>query len=289
MPVPVAQMATVAGYLLRQKLRGRSRYPLVLMLEPLYRCNLACAGCGKIQYPAQVLKSHLSVEECLRAADECPAPVVSIPGGEPLLHPEIDRIVEGLVARVGLRGHADISTRQYSKGMLQRLGLAQALLGAPELLVLDEPMSGLDPIGRREVRDLLVEERERGTSILLSSHIVPDVETLADSAVFLREGLLVGDIKLARETPAEYHVRVARLPGGAAAPGVLRHCQCSAELEGESPPTVAAPDPAALARLLELCSEERIDVLDVWTCRSNLEELFLRAMRSEESEENAAC
>ena len=69
------------------------------MLEPLYRCNLACAGCGKIQYPSQVLKSHLSVDECLRAADECPAPVVSIPGGEPLLHPEIDQIVAGLVER----------------------------------------------------------------------------------------------------------------------------------------------------------------------------------------------
>jgi len=92
-------MATVAGYLLRQKLSGRKRYPLVLMLEPLYRCNLACAGCGKIQYPSQVLKSHLSVDECLRAADECPAPVVSIPGGEPLLHPEIDQIVAGLVER----------------------------------------------------------------------------------------------------------------------------------------------------------------------------------------------
>lgn len=99
MSVPISQMATVAGYILRQKLAGRRRYPLVLMLEPLYRCNLACAGCGKIQYPANVLKSQLSVEECLRAVDECGAPIVSIPGGEPLLHPEIDRLVEGLVAR----------------------------------------------------------------------------------------------------------------------------------------------------------------------------------------------
>jgi hopanoid biosynthesis associated radical SAM protein HpnH len=92
-------MFTVASYVLKQKLLGNARYPLVLMLEPLYRCNLACAGCGKIQYPSQVLRSQLSVEECLRAVDECPAPVVSIPGGEPLLHPEIEEIVEGLVAR----------------------------------------------------------------------------------------------------------------------------------------------------------------------------------------------
>jgi hopanoid biosynthesis associated radical SAM protein HpnH len=99
MPVPISQMATVASYVLRQKLAGRARYPLVLMLEPLYRCNLACAGCGKIQYPSNVLKHQLSIEECLRAVDECGTPMVSIPGGEPLLHPEIDRLVAALVAR----------------------------------------------------------------------------------------------------------------------------------------------------------------------------------------------
>ena len=99
MPVPVSQMWTVATYVLKQRVKGRKRYPLVLMLEPLFRCNLACAGCGKIQYPAHVLKQNLSPEECFRAVDECGAPMVSIPGGEPLMHPQIAEIVEGLVAR----------------------------------------------------------------------------------------------------------------------------------------------------------------------------------------------
>ena len=80
MPVPVSQMWTVTSYVLRQKLAGRKQYPLVLMLEPLFRCNLACAGCGKIQYPAHILKTDLTPEECFRAVDECGAPMVSIPG-----------------------------------------------------------------------------------------------------------------------------------------------------------------------------------------------------------------
>jgi hopanoid biosynthesis associated radical SAM protein HpnH len=99
MGVPISQMWTVATYVLKQKIKGRKRYPLVLMLEPLFRCNLACAGCGKIQYPAHILKQNLSPEECFRAVDECGAPMVSIPGGEPLMHPQIAEIVEGLVAR----------------------------------------------------------------------------------------------------------------------------------------------------------------------------------------------
>ena len=99
MPVPVSQMWTVSSYVLKQKLAGRKQYPLVLMLEPLFRCNLACAGCGKIQYPAHILKKDLTPEECFRAVEECGAPMVSIPGGEPLMHPQIGEIIEGLVAR----------------------------------------------------------------------------------------------------------------------------------------------------------------------------------------------
>jgi hopanoid biosynthesis associated radical SAM protein HpnH len=89
----------VASYVLRKKLKGEKRYPLVLMLEPLFRCNLACAGCGKIQYPAHVLRKELSPEQCFQAVDECGAPIVSIPGGEPLMHSRIVEIVEGIVAR----------------------------------------------------------------------------------------------------------------------------------------------------------------------------------------------
>jgi hopanoid biosynthesis associated radical SAM protein HpnH len=99
MPIPVSQMWTVATYVLRQKLKGRKQYPLTLMLEPLFRCNLACAGCGKIQYPGHILKQHLTPEECFRAVDECGAPTVAIPGGEPLMHPQIDEIIAGIVAR----------------------------------------------------------------------------------------------------------------------------------------------------------------------------------------------
>jgi hopanoid biosynthesis associated radical SAM protein HpnH len=97
--IPLIQQVRVGAYIMKQRLKGVERYPLVLMLEPLYRCNLACAGCGKIDYPDEILNKRLSVEECLAAVDECGAPVVSIPGGEPLLHKEIHKIVEGIVAR----------------------------------------------------------------------------------------------------------------------------------------------------------------------------------------------
>jgi hopanoid biosynthesis associated radical SAM protein HpnH len=99
MAVPISQQYTVAKYVISQKLKGVKRYPLVLMLEPLFRCNLACAGCGKIQYPDHILDKRLTPEQCWAAAEECGAPMVSIPGGEPLIHPEIGQIVQGLVER----------------------------------------------------------------------------------------------------------------------------------------------------------------------------------------------
>ncbi|MBD2126450.1 adenosyl-hopene transferase HpnH [Microcoleus sp. ZQ-A2] len=99
MAIHLQQAFEVGKYLVTQRLKGRKRFPLVLMLEPLFRCNLACPGCGKIQHPTDILKQNLTPEQCFAAVEECGAPIVSIPGGEPLLHPQIDQIVKGLVDR----------------------------------------------------------------------------------------------------------------------------------------------------------------------------------------------
>ena len=99
MSVPIIQQFRVARYILGKKLRGEKRYPLVLMLEPLFQCNLACSGCGKIDYDEEILQKRMSVEDALNAVDECGAPMVSIPGGEPLIHKELPSIVEGIISR----------------------------------------------------------------------------------------------------------------------------------------------------------------------------------------------
>src|SRR5438132_14069930 len=109
MAVPIAQMFTVSKYVLTQKAKRVKRYPLVLMLEPLFRCNLACAGCGKIQYPDHVLDKRLTPEQCWAAAEECGAPIVSIPGGEPMIHPVSPVVVWMLVAHM-----RDIYIYKYS-------------------------------------------------------------------------------------------------------------------------------------------------------------------------------
>ena len=99
MAITLRQALAVGAYIFKQKLKGNKRYPLVLMLEPLFRCNLACVGCGKIQYPGDILKKNMPPEDAFRAAEECGAPVVVIAGGEPLMHPEIDVIAKGMIER----------------------------------------------------------------------------------------------------------------------------------------------------------------------------------------------
>jgi len=155
MSVPVSQMWAVASYVIRQRLKGRKHYPLVLMLEPLFRCNLACAGCGKIQYPPQILRKHLTVEQCLKAVDECGAPMVSIPGGEPLMYPEIGPLVEALVAR---RKYVYLCTN----AILLKERLAEGVFRPSKYLSFSVHMDGLreehdDAVCRAGVYDQAVE------------------------------------------------------------------------------------------------------------------------------------
>jgi hopanoid biosynthesis associated radical SAM protein HpnH len=99
MAMSMQAQLSVFKYLVTQKMKGVEKYPLVMMLEPLFACNLECAGCGKIQYPTDILRKRMTPQECFDAVDECGAPIVSIAGGEPLIHPEIGQIVEGFIAR----------------------------------------------------------------------------------------------------------------------------------------------------------------------------------------------
>src|SRR5580692_12957948 len=99
MPIPLRQSLKIGSYLARQKLAGRKQFPLIVELEPLFACNLSCNGCGKIQYPTDILRKRLTVEQAVAAIEESGAPMVSIAGGEPLLHPDIDKMVSELVRR----------------------------------------------------------------------------------------------------------------------------------------------------------------------------------------------
>ena len=131
MAVPLNQAIRVGAYVLKQHLVGRKRYPLVLMLEPLFRCNLACAGCGKIDYPAEILNQRLSVAECMEAIDECGAPVVVVAGGEPLLHREIEQIVEGAIAREEVRDRVHQRAAAGKEDALVQAEQVVFLVGAP--------------------------------------------------------------------------------------------------------------------------------------------------------------
>src|ERR1044071_8247221 len=97
--IPLKQIIEVGSYIVKKELSGAKRYPLVLMMEPLFRCNLACAGCGKIDYPDEILNKRISYEDAMEAVDECGAPVVVIAGGEPLIHKDLPKIVRGIMAK----------------------------------------------------------------------------------------------------------------------------------------------------------------------------------------------
>jgi ABC-2 type transport system ATP-binding protein len=195
------------------------------------------------------------------------------------------RRIESAIARVGLAGREGTPLRKFSKGMTQRLGLAQAIQHDPELLILDEPMSGLDPIGRREVRDLILAQRAAGRTIFFSSHILQDAEMMCDRVAIVFKGKLraVGklDDLVAREaTWIEVSVRGV-LPAGL--PGVQTTAPDGTIL-------VRVDGVPSLTKLLAAVPAAGGEVLAVWPRRETLEDLFLREIgrAKAEAEERAS-
>ncbi len=185
------------------------------------------------------------------------------------------RITEVLQS-TGMTEHAGRRLSKFSKGMLQRIGLAQTLLGDPDLLILDEPMSGLDPMGRREVRELLLELKSQGKTIILSSHIVPDVEMLADKVGILRNGHLVENRNLHDFTHScTYHVDLICSTGQAADQALPDWVQSQQQSAGNDRLTVEPQSIDQLRELLAACHAADIAVQSVDTCRTGLEDLFM--------------
>jgi ABC-2 type transport system ATP-binding protein len=180
--------------------------------------------------------------------------------------------IDELLELVSMKGSADRPVRTFSKGMLQRLALAQALLGSPELLILDEPMSGLDPVGRRDVRDIIIDQRDRGTTVFFSSHIIPDVETICDRVAIMADGSIraTGTVRdlVAQEVEAYELTFVGVDPEQLATPLLASHSGSDASWA-----RVASPQRDALIREL---SEEGARLVSLTPVRSTLEEFLMK-------------
>ncbi len=186
------------------------------------------------------------------------------------------RRVEATLERVGLDAGRSQALRKFSKGMVQRLGLAQAILHDPDLVILDEPMSGLDPIGRREVRDLILELREAGKTVFFSSHILQDAELICDRVGIVVEGRLrhLGVLdQMVRSKPRWFEVAVR---GQVPSPWDREVASASGEKV-----MVKVPDVAELGRLLAAVAESPAEVVSVWPRRESLEDLFMKEVARE--------
>jgi ABC-2 type transport system ATP-binding protein len=181
-----------------------------------------------------------------------------------------------MIQRVGLAHAIDRPIGKFSKGMTQRIGLAQALLGDPDLLILDEPMSGLDPIGRKEVRDLLVEERARGKTLVLTSHILADVELLCDHVAIVQRGTVVANGPLSSLLRREVRRVEVELEGVSDALGTTLGPLALEVRGGKGVTRVVVEGDANVPEVLRLALEGGAKVLGVTPHRDTLEELFVR-------------
>jgi ABC-2 type transport system ATP-binding protein len=187
--------------------------------------------------------------------------------------------IPAMLDLVGLRAHQKKLLRNFSKGMLQRIGLAQALLNEPDLIFLDEPTSGLDPIGRRLVRDIIKAERERGATILLNSHLLGEVEITCDRVAFIKEGEVIETRELHDvEEQVSVSIRVARMTAEAAN-GLSQWTPC-VRSQGERL-TLSLPSITLLPEIVRFLVAGGVDVFEVTPQRMSLEERFLQVVGSD--------
>jgi len=185
--------------------------------------------------------------------------------------------VPAFLGLVGLTAHRNRRLRGFSKGMLQRIGLAQALIHEPELVFLDEPTSGLDPMGRRLVRDIIREQRKRGATVFLNSHLLSEVEITCDTVVFIKQGEVIGSRDLHSSPDDEIHVQIRahNLRQDLLSP--LAQWTTSAQLAGEHL-TVSTRSMDTLPEILRFLVSSDVDVFEFTPQRLSLEESFLRIM-----------
>lgn len=189
---------------------------------------------------------------------------------------ELKSRVEEVLEQTGMQGHAGLQIRRYSKGMVQRIGLAQAIVHRPSLLILDEPTSGLDPMGRRQIRDLILTERARGTTILFCTHIIPDVEAVCDRIAVLVSGKRVREGSVAELVTSGVPQLEVTLEGiDAAALGPLD--PSASVTERAHLLVVRAPD-AVAQRVIQTAVNKRARVVQVAAARFSLEDLFMEAL-----------
>lgn len=190
---------------------------------------------------------------------------------------ELNKRVPALIEMVGLSQHRDKRLESFSKGMLQRIGLAQALIHEPALIFLDEPTSGLDPMGRRLVRDIIRAQRDRGATVFLNSHLLSEIEITCDQVVFIREGEVVTSRDLRTVTDEEVQVEVrARLLSDDTVT-LLAALTTSATVDGEQL-TFAARSRESLPEILRCLVASGADVYEFTPRRMSLEELFVSVM-----------
>jgi ABC-2 type transport system ATP-binding protein len=188
--------------------------------------------------------------------------------------------VEKMLARVGLKDAAPVQLRKFSKGMLQRVGLAQAILHDPKLVFLDEPMSGLDPMGRREVRDLIQQLRQEGRTVFFSTHILSDAEALCDRVAVINHGELRG-VGAVAELTSQMHGKVEIIFYGRSAPAALISLGGEARVSGDMVNAVLPEEQQEAA--LEVLRRERIKLISLTPVRNSLEEYYIQKLQAAES------